>query len=259
MLTEMAPQKPTGPNPAVRAFCVGQAKSGTASLYGLLAANYRAAHEPEREQTLDLILRESRGELGEDEIRDLLIQRDHRLDLEYDIAWANQFLISPLVEVFPNARFIVLVRDCSSWLGSIVGHLLNREIPADVRNFLDWWFKPERYPHTIADRGLEENGVYSVSAFLHAWNDHVERCLITIPENRRLVQRCDELDRSHDRLADFLGIPSDRLDSNRGHLNSGAEVNTLGSMVESASVDEMIDAICGVNMARYFPEIHRCA
>ncbi len=46
-------------------FCVGQAKSGTASLCGLLAANYRAAHEPEREQILEMILQESRGDVTE--------------------------------------------------------------------------------------------------------------------------------------------------------------------------------------------------
>lgn len=49
--------------PTVKAFCVGQAKSGTASLYGLLATKYGAAHEPERAQILDMILRESRGEV----------------------------------------------------------------------------------------------------------------------------------------------------------------------------------------------------
>jgi hypothetical protein len=41
--------------PAIKAFCVGQAKSGTASLAALLAANHRAAHEPEREQMLEMM------------------------------------------------------------------------------------------------------------------------------------------------------------------------------------------------------------
>jgi hypothetical protein len=50
-------------DPMVKAFCVGRAKSGTGSLYGLLATSYRASHEPEREKTLEMILRESRGEV----------------------------------------------------------------------------------------------------------------------------------------------------------------------------------------------------
>lgn len=32
----------------VKALCVGQAKTGTASLAGLLIANYRVSHEPDR-------------------------------------------------------------------------------------------------------------------------------------------------------------------------------------------------------------------
>lgn len=74
------------PAPHVRAFCVGQAKSGTASLAGLLSGSYRVAHEPERAQTLDLILREARGQLSPAAVRAYLRARDARLDLEYDVA-----------------------------------------------------------------------------------------------------------------------------------------------------------------------------
>lgn len=54
---------------SVKAFCVGQAKAGTASLAGLLSASYRVAHEPERGETLDLILREARGRLSPPAVR----------------------------------------------------------------------------------------------------------------------------------------------------------------------------------------------
>ena len=49
----------------------------------------------------------------------------------------------------------VLVRDPYTWLQSIIGHLSSREIPPDVRSFLNWWFKPERHPHPRHDRALE--------------------------------------------------------------------------------------------------------
>jgi hypothetical protein len=54
---------------AIKAFCVGQAKSGTGSLAALLTANHRAAHEPEREQILEMILRESRGDVSDNDFR----------------------------------------------------------------------------------------------------------------------------------------------------------------------------------------------
>ena len=213
----MSEISPAGP--AVRAFCVGQAKSGTASVCGLLATHYRAAHEPERTQVLELILREARGERDQDAVRAHLIERDRRLTLEYDIAWANQFITSHLLAVFPHARFIVLVRDPYTWLQSIIGHLSSRQIPPDVRSFLDWWFKPECYPHTRDDRALEARGVYSLAAFLNAWNQHVDSCAGGLPPERRLVLRTHELNQSHARLAGFLQIPLESLDTQSGHLN----------------------------------------
>lgn len=86
-----------------KAFCVGQAKSGTASLYSLLARSYRAAYEPERAETLKMILRQSEGEIDTDSFDDYLRQRDRRLNLEYNIVWANQFIIDRLLTVFPLA------------------------------------------------------------------------------------------------------------------------------------------------------------
>ena len=215
--------------PVVRAFCVGQAKSGTASLCGMLATRYRAVHEPEREQILDLILRKSRGQIGEGAVSDYLIRRDHRLNLEYDIAWANQFIVGHLLTVFPNVKFVVLVRDPYTWLQSIVGHLISREIPPDVRSFLDWWFKPECHPHTRDDRALETHGVYSIEAFLTAWNQHVDLCTRILPQERRLVLRTHELNQSYSAIAEFLQIPLESLHTQRGHLNR----STWSGRVES--------------------------
>lgn len=245
-----APDRPTS---RVRAFCVGQAKSGTASIAGLLSANYRVAHEPERAATLDLILRHARGELSDTAVRERLRVRDARLDLEYDVAWANQFLIRHLVDVFPAARFIVLIRDCHSWLQSITDHLTLRDVPSDVTEFLKWWFKPDRYPHGPADRVLADRGLFSVSAYLHAWNRHVDSCIRSIPPERLLVLRTNELGASHRRLASFLGIPVSSLDVAQGHSNRGTPMEPIASVVAPGYIDEMVHSICGVNMARYFP------
>lgn len=239
----------------MKAFCVGQAKSGTASIAGLFSANYRVAHEPERAATLDLILRHAHGELSDTAVREHLRVRDARLDLEYDVAWANQFLIRHLVDVFPAVGFIVLIRDCYTWLQSITSHLTVRNVPGDVAGFLRWWFKPDRYPHSAADRVLEERGLFSVSAYLHAWNRHVESCLKSIPAERRLVLRTHELGASHERLAVFLGIPVSSLDAAGGHRNRGAPMERLASLVGPGYIDEMVQSICGANMARHFPGV----
>lgn len=239
----------------VKAFCVGQAKSGTASLVGLLSGSYRAAHEPERPELLDMIVRESHGEVTAEEFREFLLERDARLNLEYDVSWANQFIIDHLLNVFPASKFIVLIRDCYSWLQSAVGHLISREMPSEILDFLPWWTKPERHPHSRHDRALAERGLYSVAAYLNVWNGHVDRCTRQVPPDQRLVIRTHELARSHRRLADFLQIPVDTLDTGSGHQNRSTWHERIESLVDPAYIDESVQAICADNMARYFPEI----
>lgn len=202
-----------------------------------------------------MILQEARGAITGNAFRAYLLERDRRMNLEYDIAWANQFLINHLLAVFPDAKFIVLIRDCYTWLQSIVGHLVSREIPIDVRDILDWWFKPERYPHTRHDRTLKEHGLYSVGAFLNAWNRHINSCTELIPPDRRLILRTHELNQSHQRLAEFLQIPVEGLDARNGHINRGTASIRIQSMIEGEYLNEMVGSVCGETMAHYFPEV----
>lgn len=241
--------------PVIKAFCVGQAKSGTASLAALLAASHRAAHEPERDQTLTMILRESRGEVSEDAFRAYLLARDKRLNLDYDVAWANQFFIGHLLRVFSDAKFLILVRDPYTWLQSICGHLVSRDVPPDVRAFLDWWFRPDLYPHTVHDRGLRELGLYSIAAYLNAWSRHVIACTEWIPPSRGLILRTHELGRSHHQLARFLQIPADSLNVRDGHLNRGTWRDRIESLVDRSYLTETVRSICGDPMGRLFPEV----
>ena len=237
----------------VRAYCVGQAKSGTASLYGMLSTNHRAAHEPERAALLETILRESRHDVSPPDIRKFLLERDARLDVEYDISWANQFVVGHLLAVFPAVKFIVLVRDCGSWLESIVGHLVSRDVPPDVLAFLGWWFQPEHYPHSRHDRALETRGLFSIPAYLHGWNRHINLCDRLIPAQRRLVLRTHELAHSRQRLAAFLRIPEDSIDLGNAHLNRAGGSGSMERLFDRTYLDEMIHAICRDNMSRYFP------
>ena len=70
----------------------------------MLSTNHRAAREPEREALLEMILRESRQDVTPSGFREFLLRRDARLDLEYDISWANQFVVGHLLTVFPAAE-----------------------------------------------------------------------------------------------------------------------------------------------------------
>ena len=67
---------------STKVFCVGQAKSGTASLAGHLRRDFRTAHEPEREATIDLVVARARGDFESVDFGEVLVERDRRAPLD---------------------------------------------------------------------------------------------------------------------------------------------------------------------------------
>lgn len=243
----------------VHAYCVGQAKSGTGSLWGVFKDAFRAEHEPLRQELLDQVVRLAGGNVSDAAAIAWLRERDRRLGLELDIAWGNFFVLDRLVATFPDAKFIVLVRDCYTWLNSIVGHLLTREMPGEVRAFMDFWFEPATHPHGPNERGLREAGLYSLAAFLDVWKTHVETCVARIPAERMLLVRTHELARSWDRIAEFLGVDAPLLDRTSGHINCGAWTGRITSLVDERAIEGVVERVCGETMRRFFPELARMA
>jgi len=102
---------------------------------------------------------------------------------------------------------------------------------------------------------MEARGVYSIAAFLNAWNRHVDACARALPSERRLVLRTHELNQSHSRLAGFLHIPIESLDTQRGHLNRSTWSGRLDSLIDGTYLNDMVGQVCSDNMARYFPGV----
>lgn len=70
-------------------------------------------------------------------------------------------------------------------------------------------------------------------------------------EDRRLTIRTQDLDYTHDRIAQFLGIPPESLDGKRARLNQGEWHGDLASFVESHYVEDRIAAVCAENVKLY--------
>ncbi|MCY3913517.1 MAG: hypothetical protein OXG43_09745 [Chloroflexi bacterium] len=236
-------------------YCIGAAKSGTSSLAGVLETGFRAAHEPQRAELLDAVMALDTGRLGPSELNRYLCERDHRLRLEFDSSWANYFVMDRLATLFQDAKFIQLIRDCYTWVESVINHLIARTIPSDVQDFLDWWFEPSKFPYKRSDRGLEEIGVYSLDCFVTRWSIHAEGPAQVIPADRLMTIRTPEIPASAQRLADFLGVSVDLIDRTKSHRNKGNTIRPLLGLVDKAYLDDTVARICRDSMNRYFPEV----
>jgi len=223
----------------------------------MLETGFRAAHEPDRAGLLDAVIACDAGRMSSAEIDRYLRRRDRSLQLEFDSSWANYFVMDRLATLFPDARFIQLIRDCYSWVESVINHLITRTIPPDVQDFLDWWFEPSKYPYKSSDRGLEEIGVYSLDCFVSRWSIHTEGPANVIPPDRLMTIRTPEIRTSAQRVARFLGVSADLIDSENSHRNKGTKVRPLLSLVDKSYLDDTVARICQGSMNRYFPEMRR--
>jgi hypothetical protein len=240
--------------PTIQAFGLGQARAGTTSLVEVLGRSHRAEHEPEIEAAMTAAALLARGDVSTRDVAAWLCERDQRLSLHFDISFANQFLIEPLMAAFPAVRFLVQVRDPYTWIESVVGHLLHDPLPPAVMRELAMLLQPERHAMSSHDRELARRGLYPLATLATAWSHHLDVCL-AIPAERRLVLRTHELERSTDRLAAFLHIPIASLAGPPKHLNQGRAPFDIDTVVDRRHLEDTIATQCDRHRKVLFPGI----
>jgi hypothetical protein len=238
----------------LHAYCIGNAKSGTHSVAGLFAREYRAAHEPEPEELARAAVAAESGLLNQPDLARLLRERDARLMLEMDASIFNFFVLDGLVREFPDARFLLLIRDCYSWVDSFVNHQLARPTAPQHGWFSPWWFRPERFRHSDKAGVLSESGLYPLECYLHAWAEHVERSVATVPPERLLVIRTQDLAGSAGRIAGFLGVPPESLDLSRSHEYRADVKFRVLSKIDRDYLEAAVERRCRAIMTAYFPD-----
>ncbi|MDM8563812.1 hypothetical protein QUF54_10710, partial [Candidatus Marithioploca araucensis] len=81
---------------------------------------YRAAHEPESSFVNHQIIAFANGKINKSELIKYVEHKKRRLALEMDSSWLNYFFVDILVNEFSEAKFILTIRDCYSWLESLI-------------------------------------------------------------------------------------------------------------------------------------------
>lgn len=238
-----------------RLYCVGAPRTGTHSLAAVFDRSIRAKHEPKLRAAMQQVIAHHRGELDDDGLRAFVRRRDQRLRLELDSSHVNAFLLAPLLAEFDDARFVLTMRDCRSWLDSALNHTMNTANWSGVdRQYLEFWFGTLQPEYSRHDAFLREHGLLSVDCYLAAWARHNEAVLATVPDDRLLVVRTDRIAERLEEIAAFAGVPKDRIA--RGFRAQGQARVRHGMLgrVDAAYVDERVDARCGDLMRRFFPD-----
>lgn len=238
-----------------QAYCVGTSKSGTHSLAAVFGRHYRAAHEPEYEQVINTAIAASRGVLGERRLADFVRERDARLGLELECSHPLFHLLDALLAEFPEARFVLTIRDCYSWLDSQMNSHLAYIEERCWRDFGEFKYRADALRHPQEEQLLERFGLFTLDGYLSAWAEHNQKVLTSVPPEKLLVIRTQDIGREVARLADFVGASVSRLDTAGAHSFKVDKKFGLLSKLDAQYVDEKVNKYCRALMDTYFPEL----
>lgn len=237
-------------------YCVGTAKSGTHSICAMFSPNVRTGHETLALRQIDVFLNWHEGRLGEREVRQWIRNRDRKLALEMDSSWLHVQFLEILRDEFPDARFVLTIRDCYSWLNSEFKRVLrtpNRK-PQRVR-FRKLLYDPENVIHAPEEQVLKAIGLFALDAYLSRWAAHNAKVLAEIPAERLLVVRTDQIRERACDIADFAGLPRNALRLHRTHEYRNPVQRKLILELDRNFLEQKVVQHCRPLMNRFFPEI----
>ncbi len=229
---------------------VGMGKTGTHSVAAVFARDYRSAHEADAEELMTALFEVWDGTRPRSDLRALLVERDRRLDLEVDASLVNGEVVDELVDLFPDARFVLTVREPWPWLDSMANHSLAHDTPAHWVQWRDRRYRADELTHPPEEAALAARGLYPLDGYLGSWARHNRMVLDAVPPERLLVIRTEDLaDRLGD-LAAFAGVPLATLATDQVHSFPAAGRYDALADLDPAYVQSRIDAHCAEVLAR---------
>lgn len=241
------------------AYCVGTAKSGTHSLAAMFDESFRAAHEPQGCLLIYLKKLYLEGNIDKQQVHKVLKQRDVRLNLDLESSDFAGYYIKELEEIFPNSKFILPIRDCYSFLDSIINHQINNPIKKNNA----WGIGRDiNYTHSNSQFFLKNNplddkaGLYSVYGYLRYWADRNLDALNNIPSHKLFALKTGEIKEKKEMLARFLGANPASVSIVKSHSFKAPMKYNMLSKFDCDYIESIVDETgCRDVMKEFYPAI----
>jgi hypothetical protein len=238
-----------------RLYCVGAAKTGTKSIADCFRGHLRSAHEAETDQTIDTILAVAAGQMSRANLRDYVHDRDQRLALDVDSSQLNYFILDELLELFPDARFVLTIRDPYSWLDSFVNHQLNRPTTPRWTRLRELRFRARELTHPPEEAALKTRGLYTLDGYLSYWMRHNQKVLSSTSAGRLLIVRTDQISQRIDEIAKFAGVSGETADITSSHSNKADRRHGVMAQLDAEYLAAKVHEHCQPLMQEYFPDV----
>ncbi|HEY9826309.1 MAG TPA: sulfotransferase [Stenomitos sp.] len=250
-----------------RAYCIGAPKTGTTSIATIFSKNHRSAHEPEASLVLEKILNYLDGKLDQKGLTQYIKNREIRLRLEMDSSHLNYLILDILLNEFEDAKFILTVRDCYSWLNSLLNHhypfyqrygKTKRFENSKWTRYYNHIYKANYFKHAPQEEILRTNNLYTLDGYFSYWANHNQDVISQIPADRLIITTTSNIDQSLPRIEEFLGLPQGTLPLNvkENRRDASSQTNIL-TQINKDFIEEKANLYCKELMSQFFPDIKR--
>lgn len=182
-------------------YGVGIERTGTTSLCRFFP-DVRAWHEPDIKGLWEIVQTRRNGR----DVRQLLRKRDKELYLEIESSHLLAQVVEQLVAEFPKSKYVLTVREPTSWLESVLRWELTKPsllTTTPWKPVLEYYYGPK---DDYRFSWMKEHNLYLVDNYLGAWKRHNERVLKFVPPERLLIVWTKDLTAKAQRIADFAGV-----------------------------------------------------
>jgi transcriptional regulator with XRE-family HTH domain len=233
-------------------YNVGIERTGTKSIAAIFST-YHSYHEFMWSETIRSILDYKKGAITEAAFSSFVRDRDTKGMLELDSAGYSFFYLQRLVDEFHSAQFIFCIRDCYSWLDSLVNtylHGINAE-PL-IQEYTSFLFGVDQT--LFADRAAFVGAFPDhIDGFLSYWNDANNAVLEVLPPVRSLIVRTHEISSSLEAMARLAGVDERTLIPTASHQNRSPEKYSILQESDPAFLERKFTRHCAWIMDRFFP------
>jgi hypothetical protein len=237
-------------------YCVGTAKSGTHSICSMFSRNVAARHEPQISQLAEYYLNWRERRINDRELTQWIRARDRELALEVDSSWFNILILKFLAQEFPEARFVLTIRDCYSWVNSEFKRVLHNPSQDSQRTKIrEHLYGGKDAGYATEEQLLKETGLFPLDSYLRRWAAHNQEVLATIAGPRLLVVRTDQIQQRAYEIADFAGLPRYTVRLNRTHEYRNPVQHDMIRELDRNFLEAKVEQHCRPLMKRFFPEI----
>ena len=235
-------------------------KTGSATLARMFD-RHRSVHELWYGRSVDALLDREEGSRTDDDLDDFLLTRDQAARPEVDAATFLHLAGDRLPELFPDARFLIVLRPCVEWAASFLGMLMEVFGPGGWGTALadDW---VARYAAHVAPSlpGTDLGSRLAITAargpvaaeLAEYWGRRTTTTLSLAPTDRTLVITVDALSGAGGALSAHTGVDVDTIRtgvwSSRGRMAVDAR-RLLGDALPEAASAHQEQVVAAVDAA----------